>query len=417
MISTLKILWNSLKMAILELRVNKLRTFLSLLGITIGIFCIIAVLTATDSLEKNVRSEVESLGSDVVYIQKWPWDGGPDFPWWKFVNRPLPKFQELGPIREKVRSAGMSAFAFSSNGKRVEYNDSYMEGTELFAVSGDYEKIQALPFVSGRFFAGKENESGANVAILGANIWDGLFGSSEKAIGKVIAISGRPCRVIGTLKKKGASIVDGINYDNSVVVPYLFGRTIVDERRFADPFILVKAAPGVTVLQLKDELRGVMRSVHRLRPKEEDDFSLNEITAVSGDLNKMFGMVNMGGWFIAIFALIVGGFGIANIMFVTVKERTNIIGLKKAIGARKKVILMEFLLESIILCMLGGLLGLFLVYLITVGVNLFFAFKFALSVNNIILGLSVSSIVGIIAGFIPAFLASRLDPVVAIRSN
>lgn len=417
MIATIKILWNSLKMAVLELKVNKLRTFLSLLGITIGIFCIIAVLTATDSLERNVRNEVQTLGSDVVYVQKWPWDGGPDFPWWKYMNRPLPKYQELTPIKEKVQSAGLSAFAFSSGGKRVEYKDGYMEGTELFAVSGDYEKIQALTFVSGRFFAGKENENGANVAILGANIWEGLFGTAEKAMGKTIAIAGRPCRVIGTLKKKGASLVDGINYDNSVVVPYIYGRTIVDERRFADPFILVKAAPGTTLLQLKDELRGVMRSIHRLRPKEEDDFSLNEITAVTGDLNKVFGMVNMGGWLIAGFALIVGGFGIANIMFVTVKERTNIIGLKKAIGARKKVIMMEFLIESVILCLLGGLLGLFLVYVITVFVNSFHFFEFTLTLNNIILGVSVSSIVGIIAGFIPAYLASNLDPVVAIRSN
>ncbi|SFO72722.1 putative ABC transport system permease protein [Chitinophaga sp. YR627] len=417
MIATIKILWNSLKMAVLELRVNKLRTFLSLLGITIGIFCIIAVLTATNSLERNVRNEVETLGSDVVYIQKWPWDGGPDFPWWKYVNRPLPKFQELTPIKDKVQSAGLSAFAFSASGKRVEYKDGYMEGTELFAVSGDYEKIQALTFLSGRFFAGKENENGANVAILGANIWEGLFGTSDKAMEKTIAVAGRPVRVIGTLKKKGASLVDGINYDNSVIVPYVFGRTIVDERRFADPFILVKAAPGATLLQLKDELRGVMRSIRRLRPKEEDDFSLNEITAVSGDLNKVFGMVNMGGWLIACFALIVGGFGIANIMFVTVKERTNIIGLKKAIGARKKVILMEFLLESMILCMLGGLLGLVLVFLTTVAVNSLHFFEFTLTLNNIILGLTVSSVVGIIAGFIPAYLASKLDPVVAIRSN
>ncbi|QHS59278.1 ABC transporter permease [Chitinophaga agri] len=404
-------------MAVLELKVNKLRTFLSLLGITIGIFCIIAVLTATDSLERNVRNEVQTLGSDVVYIQKWPWDGGPDFPWWKYVNRPLPKYQELTPIKDKVQSAGLSAFAFSSGGKRVEYKDGYMEGTELFAVSGDYEKIQALTFISGRFFAGKENETGANVAILGANIWEGLFGTAEKAMGKTIAIAGRPCRVIGTLKKKGASLVDGINYDNCVVVPYIYGRTIVDERRYADPFILVKAAPGASVLQLKDELRGVMRSVRRLRPKEEDDFSLNEITAVTGDLNKVFGMVNLGGWLIAGFALIVGGFGIANIMFVTVKERTNIIGLKKAIGARKKVIMMEFLIESMILCLLGGLLGLFLVWMITLAVNSLHFFEFTLTINNIILGVSVSSIVGIIAGFIPAYLAANLDPVVAIRSN
>ncbi|MVT12163.1 ABC transporter permease [Chitinophaga tropicalis] len=417
MIATIKILWNSLKMAILELRVNKLRTFLSLLGITIGIFCIIAVLTATNSLEKNIRTELESLGNDVIYIQKWPWEGGPDYPWWKYINRPLPKFQEVAYIQEKVHSAGLASFAFSSGGKRVEYEDNYMEGTELFAVSQDYEKIQQLKIVSGRYFTGKENEVGTNVVVLGANIWEGLFSSPEAAVGKTIKISGRPCRIIGALKKKGSSIVDGINYDNCAIVPYRYGRTLVDERRFADPFIIVKAAEGTTLLQLKDELRGSVRSLHRLRPREEDDFSLNEITSASGELTSVFGMVNLGGAFIAFFALVVGGFGIANIMFVTVKERTNIIGLKKAIGARKKVILMEFLLESIVLCLLGGLLGLLLVYLITVIMNSLTTFVFALTLKNIIVGLSISTTVGIIAGFIPAFFASRLDPVVAIRST
>lgn len=417
MIATIKILWNSLKMALLELRMNKLRTFLSLLGITIGIFCIIAVLTATNSLEKNVRTELESLGNDVIYIQKWPWEGGPDFPWWKYVNRPLPKFQELPYIKEKVHSAGMVAFAFSANGKRVEFEDNYMEGTELFAISQDYEKIQQIKIVSGRSFIGKENETGANVVVLGANIWEGLFSSPDVAVGKTISINGRLCRVIGALKKKGSSMFDGINYDNCVIVPYRFGRTLVDERRFADPFILVKAAPGVTVMQLKDDLRGGMRSLHRLRPREEDDFSLNEITSATGELNSVFGMINLGGAFIAFFALVVGGFGIANIMFVTVKERTNIIGLKKAIGAKKKVILLEFLLESIVLCLLGGFLGLMLVYIITVIVNNLTTFEFALSLKNIIYGLSISTVVGIIAGFVPAFIASRLDPVVAIRSN
>jgi putative ABC transport system permease protein len=417
MIATIKILWNSLKMAVLELRVNKLRTFLSLLGVTIGIFCIIAVLTATNSLEMNVRSGLQSLGSDVVYVQKWPWEGGPDMPWWKYVNRPEPKFQELAILQERVHGASAVAFTFSVDGKRVEYYDDYMEGVNMVAASADYDQIQKLNIIGGHYFVGRENDGVANVVILGGDIWQGLFGDPQKALGKIVTIAGRPCKVIGVLKKTGTNMFDPINYDNVALLPYKFARTIVDERRFGDPFLVVKAAPGVPMLQLKDELRGVMRAVRRLRPAMEDDFELNEITGMNGSLNSIFTNINIGGGFIAVFALIVGAFGIANIMFVTVKERTNIIGLKKAIGARRKVILMEFLLESVLLCLIGGLLGLLLVYLVTVAVNSSGAFTIVLTLTNIIRGLSVSIIVGILAGFIPAYSASKLDPVVAIRSN
>jgi putative ABC transport system permease protein len=417
MIATIKILWNSLKMALQELRVNKLRTFLSLLGITIGIFCIIAVLTATNSLESNVRSDLAALGDDVIFVQKWPWEGGPDAPWWKYMNRPLPEYKELKYIQDKVHSASAAAFAFSSNNKRVEYKNDYMEGVDFMAVTQDYDKVQQISITAGHFFIGKENDGSANVAILGANIWEGLFGTADAALGKTVRIAGRPTKIIGVLKKKGSSMLDIVSYDNIVIVPYKYGRTIVDERRYADPYILVKTAPTSTMPEMKDELRGVIRAVHRLRPTMEDNFSLNEITSASGDLNQVFGAINMGGFFIAFFALVVGGFGIANIMFVTVKERTSIIGLKKAIGAKRSVILMEFLIESILLCIVGGGIGLLLVFLGTLVANSLSSFVVTLSLSNIILGLSISAFVGMIAGFIPAFSASKLDPVVAIRSN
>lgn len=417
MIATIKILWSSLKMALQELRVNKLRTFLSLLGITIGIFCIIIVLTVTNSLESNVRNDLAALGDDVIFIQKWPWEGGPDAPWWKYANRPVPEFKELKYIQEKVHTAGAAAFAYSSGNKRVEYRDDYMEGVDFMAVSQDYDKVQQVSIIGGHFFVGKENEGSANVAIIGANLWESLFGSAEAALGKTISIAGRPTRVVGVLKKKGSSMLDIVNYDNVIMVPYKYGRTIVDERRYADPFLLVKASPTATVDEMKDELRGSMRAIRRLRPTVEDNFSLNEITSATSDLNSIFANINFGGVFIAIFALIVGGFGIANIMFVTVKERTNIIGLKKAIGAKRKVILMEFLMESVLLCVIGGGIGIFMVYLITLAVNSVSTFTLTLTMTNIILGMSISAIVGIIAGFIPAYSASKLDPVVAIRSN
>lgn len=419
MLSTLKILWSSLGMALQELRVNKLRTFLSLLGITIGIFCIIAVFTATDSLERNVRKDVNALGSDVIYIEKWPWGGGGDYPWWKYMNRPLPEIKEQRLVQEKTHSAGATAFMFASGGKKVEYRDDYMTGVEMIGVTQDFNKIQELLITDGRYFTNSENSAGVNVAIMGANVWEGLFINPETALGKIVRFAGRDCRVIGTLKKKGESLIGGINYDNSIILPYRFARTIVDERRYADPLILVKAKPEITVGQLKDELRGVMRAARRLKPTQEDDFALNEITTLSNDLNGMFGAINIGGGMIAIFSLIVGGFGIANIMFVTVKERTNIIGLKKAIGAKRGIILLEFLLEAILLCLIGGFLGLFFVFMGTMAISQVVGsnFEIVLTLKNVILGLSISAAVGLLAGFIPAFFASKLDPVVAIRSN
>lgn len=417
MLSTLKILWSSLKMALQELRVNKLRTSLSLLGISIGIFCIIAVLTVTDSMESNIRNDLKSLGTNVIYLQKWPWDGG-DGEWWRYINRPQPKYSEMKQIKDKVSTSDAVTFVFSSGGRKIEYGVDYMEGAEMLAVTMDLEKMQAVDIAMGRYFSPNELLQGSNVIVLGANIWEGLFLTPEAALGKVVRFAGRNCKVVGLLKKKGESLMGGVINDNTILLPYLFARTIVDERRYAEPFFMVRARPDVSVGQLKDDLTGAMRAIHRLKPTEENDFALNEITTAQDELESIFGNINLGGAVIAIFALIVGGFGIANIMFVTVKERTNIIGLKKAVGARPSIILLEFLLEAILLCLIGGSIGLLIVYIGTlIAGNLFSSFEIAMSTGNIILGLSISAVVGIIAGFIPAFSASRLDPVVAIRSN
>ena len=416
MLSTLKILWSSFKMALQELRVNKLRTFLSLLGITIGIFCIIAVLTVTGSMESNIRKDLNSLGTNVIFVQKWPWDG--DGEWWRYMNRPEPKYSELRAIREKVQSADVVTFLFSSNGRKVEYGSDYMENVEMLATTADLEKLQPVELSAGRYFSPTELTNGSNVVVLGANIWEGLFFTPEAAVGKVVRIGGRNTRVIGVLKRKGESLMGGVINDNTMMLPYTYARTIIDERRFADPWFMVKAKDGIAVGQLKDDLTGAMRAIHRLKPTQENDFALNEITTAQKELESVFGSINFWGGVIAFFSLLVGSFGIANIMFVTVKERTNIIGLKKAIGARPGIILLEFLMESIMLCLIGGGLGLLFVFTGTlIAKNMFSSFEIAMSPWNIFLGFFISAIVGVVAGFIPAYSASRLDPVVAIRSN
>ncbi|RAI97867.1 putative ABC transport system permease protein [Chitinophaga skermanii] len=417
MLSTVKILWNSLKMALQELRMNKLRTFLSLLGITIGIFCIIAVRTATDSLETNIRNQLASLGTNVIFIQKWPWDGGPDFPWWKFVNRPEPRYQELKMVEDRAKTVEHAAFLSQVNNRRVEYGSDYIDNVNLLGVTYDFDKVQTVEIEQGRYFTPRESSDGANVVVLGADIWQQLFPPGTSIVGKYVNVAGHKCAVIGLLKYKGSGIIDASVYnDATVILPYMFLRKIVDERRYGDPWIMVIGKPGVTLNAMKDDMQGVMRAVRRLEPAEEDDFSLNEITAADKELNSIFTLLNTVGGVIAGFSLLVGCFGIANIMFVTVKERTNIIGLKKAIGAKRSIIMQEFLLESIILCLIGGLIGLVMIFGLTILVSLA-GFTVTLTVKNIVVGLVFSVVMGIISGFIPAYSASKLDPVVAIRGN
>ncbi|MBX6379526.1 MAG: ABC transporter permease [Thermoflavifilum aggregans] len=410
---SLQIFTNSLWMTIEELKVNRLRTFLSLLGVTVGIFCIIAVLTITGSLEYNIRQEVQSLGSNVIYIQKWPWGGGGEYPWWKYVNWPDPTFQEYKELEKRVNGASAMCYVFSAGNQEVDYGDGYMSGVTLQGVTQQFNQIIDLNFEQGRYFTPYEGTGASPVVILGANIWEGLFSNASEAIGKYVRIKNKELRVIGVLQKYGSSFINAFDFDNSVFIPYFTARTIVKDQ---DPVFMVEAAPGVALDALKEELRGDMRAIRMLRPTDEDNFSLNEISAVSGTLDQLFGSINTGGWFIGIFALIVGAFGIANIMFVSVKERTNIIGIKKAIGARRGTILGEFLMESVILCVIGGLMGIFLVYIGTRLASGFFSYTVFLSAGNFFTGIFVSVLTGVIAGYIPAYHAARLDPVVAIRS-
>jgi putative ABC transport system permease protein len=217
------------------------------------------------------------------------------------------------------------------------------------------------------------------------------------------------------MKKQGQSMVGGWDFDNIIIVPFNFCRQVVDQRS-AERFLLVGGKPGEPLEAFKDELRGIMRSVRKLKPTEDDNFALNDVTSSTKSLEGFFANVNIGGFVIGGFSLIVGLFGIANIMFVTVKERTSQIGLKKAIGAKKSTILTEFLMESSFLCIIGGLIGLLLVFLITLGLSAALPFKVGLSPGIIALGLGISISVGLLAGIIPAWTAAKLDPVVAIRS-
>ena len=416
MLAIFRIIWNSFKMALQELRVNKLRTFLSLFGITIGIFCIIAVLATVSSLERNVKTELKSLGTNTIYVQKWPWGGGTDYPWWKYAQRPAPTYAEMRLIKERAQYAAHVAFILFHQ-SNVGYKDIELQNVPWYGITEEYDAIQPVDIGYGRYLSLAELNSGAPVLIIGYQNAEKLFGAPESAVGKIISLGGKKLTIIGVTQKQGKNLLGGWDFDNIVIVPYNFCRQTIDERSSADKFIMIKGKEGIAIQAIKDELTGIMRALRTLSPRQEDDFALNDITAGSTQLNTFFSSVNIGGWAIATLSLIVGAFSVANIMFVTVRERTSQIGLKKAIGAKQHIILTEFLLESAFLCIVGGLIGLILVYGLTQLLTSFLHFPITISFNILLLAISLCVITGVLAGIIPASIAARMDPATAIRTK
>ncbi len=413
-----RLLLESFSFAFEALRVNKLRTILSLLGITIGIFAIIAVFTATDSLENKIRKDISSLGNNVIYIQKWPWvpEGGDEYPWWKYMNRPEAQVQELADLRKRVTTSNSIAYAADLGGQTIKFESSSIENVQVSCISEGFDKVRNFEVEEGRFFTESEFTAGRPLIILGSDVAQALFPKGD-AIGKTVTIRKFKHTIIGILKHEGSSTFDN-SFDNTVMIPVNFARNIVNLKSGnVDPYILVKANENISNAEMKDELRGAMRSIRRLSPKQSDDFALNETSMFSSSLDQLFNTLGLAGWIIGGFSIVVGGFGIANIMFVSVRERTAIIGIQKALGAKNYFILFQFLIESIVLCIIGGSFGLGIIYLLTILISMGTGMDISLSFANIMMGIMISAVVGIISGYIPAYQASRMNPVDAIRSN
>jgi len=414
-----RIIGESVLQALQQLQANKLRSFLSLLGVSIGIFCIIGVQSAVDSLEANVRGSVEKLGNDVVYMSKFTWAEDPGDNWQKIMRRPNISYEDFEAARERSKLTGLISYHVDIGTRTAKYRSNSAEGIYAIGVTSDFGEMFNFNYLQGRYFSQAEYNFGANKAILGYEVAQQLFGALDP-IGKTFKMNGRPMEVIGVLKKEGESLVNILNFDDCIIISYELARKIANlkpNHPFGNSSVNIKAAPGVEVEALKDELTGILRAHRRLQPREESDFALNTVSIISNFLSSFFGVLNMLGWFIGGFAMLVGMFSVANIMFVSVKERTNIIGIKKALGAKQYVILMEFLIEAAILCLLGGVAGLVLVFAITGILTQIINFELALSFGNILFGVLLSVFVGIIAGFIPAFQAARMDPVVAMRQK
>ena len=398
------------------LRQNRTRTFLSLLGITIGIFTIIAVFAAVDTFRANLQSSVEKLGSKTIFVEKWPWGGFGDYPWWKYMQRPVPNYRDFTELQERLGSADGICYQISLSNRTLKYKSNTIDGVRVSAVSQQYNKVTNFDLAEGRYLTESESNSGAAVCLLGADIAEGLF-PQQNAVGKEVKVIGRTVTVIGVFAREGEDRL-GISSDNSLLLPLNFARNLVDiESDRYSPQITVRGKENLTLDQLESELQGLMRSIRRLKPVEDDNFALNKSTIITAQLDTMFGIVNTAGWIIGGFSILVGGFGIANIMFVSVKERTNIIGIQKSLGAKKYFILSQFLFEAIALCLIGGAIGLAVVYIATLISTYGFDFRIVLDYGNIIRGVAISVFIGVISGFWPAYSASQLDPVEAIRSK
>ncbi|AXE18853.1 ABC transporter permease [Runella rosea] len=408
--------FESLRFAWQALRSNLLRTTLSLLGVTVGIFAIIGVFTIVDSLERSIRQSLATIGTDVVYVQKWPWNFGGEFQWWKYFQWPETSYSDYKFLAERMEGAE-AVVAMGFKGGLTAKNGNNSMDALIQGMTYDFNKVSDVEIEKGRYFTPQEIDAGRSVAIIGAEIAETLFPNDPEPIGKSFKIKGLNYSVIGVQKKKGKGLFDiAGNPDTKVLLPFLTFAKSFQNRINSSVSIVVKGKPeDEGLVELEAEIVGLLRTKRGLKPSQTTNFSINRPEAATKAVSSLFGVITLVGWVIGSFSILVGGFGIANIMFVSVKERTNLIGIQKSLGAKNYFILFQFLFEAIFLSLIGGLVGIGLVYLmsfIQLG-----TLEIILSPKNILLGLSVSSIIGVLAGIVPAFGAARMDPVEAIRAK
>lgn len=412
------ILYESLLSAYRTVVLNKLRTFLSLLGVTIGIVSIVSIFTVLDSMENNIRSSFETFGNNIVIVEKWPWnieEGDEEYAWWEYMNRPVPTVKEYELLKEGI--PGAAACFVGAVGATIEYLDRRITNTEIWGTSEEFGDIRSYGISSGRFFNSFEMRSGRNTCVIGSAIAEELFNNIDP-LGKEITIRGKKATVIGIFEKEGSSAISGGSVDEVVLIPVGFLGTMVNLRQeSSNPQIWVKPlSASLGVNELKINIRLLMRASRGLKLTARDNFAINQTSLMSAGIDQIFNMIGLAGWLIGIFAILIGGFGIANIMFVSVKERTGIIGIQKALGARNSYIILEVLYESVLLSVVGGVLGLLIIYAGTI-IARSKDFEVVLGTNNIIFGILISTITGLVSGLLPAVTAARLDPVKAISST
>jgi putative ABC transport system permease protein len=417
---TLRLTLESFRFAWDALKSNLLRTILSLLGVTVGIFAIIAVFTIVDSLEANIRSSLDFVGDKVIYVSKWPFAFDSDFPWWKYFNRPVPTPREFQQLRKQLgpNNKGIAIFAANS-GNTFKQGSNSVADCVIQGVSYDFRAVSNVPIKEGRYFTSQEMDASRPVAIIGATIAENLFPNGN-AIGQQFKARGQTLTVIAVMEKEGKKLITISSNDANCIIPFgMFTKMFTLNNGFTGGPSATIAVKGrdedAGLLDLEYEMRGVMRNIRGLKPREDDNFALNRPEMIASAIGKLFSVIGLVGGVIGSFAILVGGFGIANIMFVSVRERTNIIGIQKSLGAKNFFILFQFLFEAVCLCLIGGGAGIMLVWLVTLVPQ--DALPLTMSAARVVLGLLISVGIGIIAGIVPAVIAANLDPVIAIRAK
>jgi putative ABC transport system permease protein len=416
MLLYLRLLKESFSFAMNALRNNKLRTFLSLLGVTIGIFSIIAVLAAVDSLDQKIKADLGDLDKNTIYLMRFSF-GPSEIPRWKREQFPDVTFEEFDYLKKSLNGVDKMAFNLFAGNENIKFEERTVSSVRVTPTTDEFDAIDGIKIEYGRFFNESESNSGTAVVILGYEVANGLFDSAEQAMGKKIRIYGKRFTVIGVTEKQGFSTF-GDSRDNAVFIPMNFIRRLYGENNEnITPAILIKPEKGIDMEAFKGEITQKLRNYRGLKSSEIDNFFINVLSGFTDMIDNIVGQMNVVGWIISGFSLLVGGFGIANIMFVSVKERTNLIGIQKSLGAKNRFILFQFLFEAVILSVIGGIIGLVMVWLIAMIMTSVLDFEFILSFGNMMLGAGLAGIIGLIAGIIPAISASKLDPVEAIRSG
>jgi len=415
MILYLRLLGESLQFALNALRNNKLRTLLSLLGVTIGIFSIIAVLAAVDSMDKKIKEDLSDMDVNTIYLMRFSF-GPSEVPRWKREQFPNVTYEEFETLQRSVNGVDKISFNMFTRNENIKYEDKTVNYIRVKPSTNEFFDIESFKIESGRLFNESESNSGSAVIVIGSEVAEGLFGDSNP-LGEKIRLYGQKFTVIGVLKKQGQGMFGDSN-DVAVFFPVNFLRRMYgDNNTSLTPAILIKPEKGIDIEEFKADVSQKLRTMRGVKPGEIDNFFMNVLSGFTDFIDNIVGQMNMIGWVISAFSLLVGGFGIANIMFVSVKERTNLIGIQKALGAKNRFILFQFLFEAIILSLFGGLIGMFLVWIIALVLSSALDFEFVLSVSNMLLGTGLAAFIGLLSGIIPAITASKLDPVEAIRTG